>query len=430
MMRRWGAALLSTVTVFLPSVAHAQEFGPLLGTEIPFETNLGKNVGVVDRPRPELDPLGIPVAGFLLYPKLGFGTGYTNNVYGSASQKTGDAFFTVEPDISLQSQWSRNALNFQASGKFKEYASQGAKNENAYTVSSNGRIDIGDSDKIEAIANYQRDYEEQYSGSFPANAAGSVPYTRATGLIRGTFELNRIRLIGNLDINQFNFSNTKTLTGALIDLKFRDRTDARAAGRVEYALSPNTAAFVEATYLNSDYNHKNLAGGDRTSHEVRVLGGFTFDISSLLRANLGVGVVRRDYDAAKYGNINGVAADVQLSYFVDTLTTITLSGRRDVQDAITENTPGFFSSRVQLRVDHELLRNLLPYIEGDYERDSYKNVSRRDSLYTITGGADYKTNHNIEIEPQVSYTKRDSSGLPLGQIFSEVRALIKVTAKL
>ena len=413
-----------------PAAAHAQEFGPLLGTEIPFETNIGKNVGVSDRPRPELDPLGIRAGGFLIFPQVTGGVGYTSNAYGSLTDKKSDAFFTFRPDVSIQSQWSRNYLSLDVNGDFKRFANQTLKNENGYTILADGRLDMGESNKIEGIATYQRNYEEQYSGSFPANAAGSVPYTRATGILRGTWQLNRVRLIANVDVNQFNFSSIRLLSGDVISLRFRDRTDVRGSGRAEYAVSPNTAAFVESTYLASNYNHEDLANGQRSSHELRVLGGFTFDVTSLVRANLGLGIVRRNYDNPVFGQINTVAADAQISYFVDGLTTITLGGRRDVQDAIQVDTPGYISSRLQLRVDHELLRNLLPYIEGDYEHDKFKNVTRRDDLYSVEVGADYKANRTWEAEPALTYIKRNSDGEPIGEAFDEVRILLKLTAKL
>jgi hypothetical protein len=430
MKRRSGFALFLASALFMPAAGHAQAFGPLLGTEIPFNTDLGRNVGVTDRKRPEVEALGIRTGGFIILPQIETGAGYTNNVYGALTGKTSDAFFTIEPQVIAQSQWSRHELDFTARGAFKRFGSQTAKNEDGAYINANGRIDIGEANMIEGIASYQRAYEAQYSGSFPSNAAGSVPYSRLTGLVRGTFVSNRVRLIGDLDINKFTFDDTPALSGAVIGQKFRDRTDSRASGRVEYLLSPDAAAFVEGTYLDSNYDHKELLGANRSSNEVRLLGGFTFDLTALIRANVGVGIVRRNYDSPVYNNIHGVAADIQLSYFFDELTTFTLGARRDVQDAIVSNSPGYISSRVLLRADHELLRNLLPYVQGEYEHDQFQDITRRDNLYRFRAGANYLANRHWQLEPEVSYIKRDSSGTPLGQAFKEVQFTLRLTAKL
>lgn len=427
---RFGAGLLAGVVGLSPAIASAQVFGPLLGTEIPFEADRGKNVSVTERPRPELDQIGIRTGAFMIFPRASVGSGYSDNVFGADSGAVSDAYFTLRPNVTLQSNWSRHSFNLDANVQLKRFVKQTLKNETGYTVTATGRIDVDEGRTIDVIAAYQKGYEDFYSGTFPGNAGGSVPYRRTTGLVRGTWEINRVRLIANADINQFDFSSVKTRAGQTIDLRFRNRTEARGAARVEYGVSPNTAAFIEASYLASNYNNAQLPGGDRGSKEVRVLGGVSFDLTSLVRATVGLGYVHRAYDKTVYGAIQGLAVDAQVSYFVDTLTTLSLSGRRDVQDAVDTRSPGYISTRFQARADHELLRNLLPYVAADYEQRSFRSVTRLDHQFTIRGGATYLTNRFLEIDPEVSYGKRTSSGQPAGLVFDEIRASITVTAKL
>jgi hypothetical protein len=85
----WVAALY--VTLAAPQQAGAQVLGRLLDTDIPFELNDPDRPTVLERPRPELAPLGISSGGFVLFPQVEVTPGYTSNVFGSNVDKRSDA---------------------------------------------------------------------------------------------------------------------------------------------------------------------------------------------------------------------------------------------------------------------------------------------------------------------------------------------------
>ncbi len=423
-MRR-STPVLILAAVALPSAAAAQSFGPFLGATLPFDIDRGRNVGVTQRPRPGYDALGIQTGAWLLRPSLALGTTYTNNVYGTSTGKTGDAFLTVQPELLAVSQWSRHEVRLSASGNFKRFASETPRNENGYRFGATGRLDVRGDDFVSTSGVYQRSYEQQYSGSFPTNARGVVPFVFTQGSAVGVHQEGRVRFTAGGDLSRFNYQTATAINGMRISQDFRDQTIARGSARGEYALSPDAAAFVQVAYQNTDYRKGRLGGNvDRSNEEVRVLGGFTFDLTALIRASVGAGYVSRKYDVATLKSVNDVAADVRLEYFLTQLTTVNFTLRRLVQDAIDQNSSGYVATISQVRVDHELLRNLLLHAGAEYEQDSFKGITRRDKQYRVLAGADYYANRRVRLGGEVSYINRSSRGLPAGLEFNEARAAL------
>jgi hypothetical protein len=145
-----------------------------------------------------------------------------------------------------------------------------------------------------------------------------------------------------------------------------------------------------------------------------------------VRGSVGVGYVKRSYDSPLYNAIDGVSADVRLEYFITELTTISLNGRRYIEDSTFANSGGYFNTGAGIRIDHELLRNLLLNAAVDYENEDFKRIDRDDNIYRIQGGARYLMNRSIGLGTTVAYTSRKSSGVDATRDFDEVRALISL----
>jgi hypothetical protein len=409
--------------------AHAQEFGTLLDSDIPFDLRDEEQVSVLERPHPELEPLGIRAGAFLVYPELSVESGFTNNVFGASVGKKSDTYIDLAPAISARSGWSRHMAYFYAKGDFKRYTSNPIKNENGYNVGFESRADLAGQSNVFTSFKANRIYLTQYSGDFPQNAAGSVPLDRIAATVRGTYDRSRIRLIGSVDVNKLNFVDTKSLSGGQIDQDYLDHTTTRISGRAEYRVAPGTVAFVQTTFAFHNYASSNILL-NRSGSEIRVLGGAAFNITPLIRSRIGVGYLSRRYDDPAIKALKGIAFDAQFSYLVTPLTTISLGGQREVRDANLANSAGYKATVVQARVDHELLRNLVLYARADGEKDSFSSIDRRDNLFRIGTGATYKPFRNIVVEPTVDFVKRNSKGTNSTQSFDEFRFAINAVFRL
>lgn len=424
------APLALSAVSLLPAGANAQTSGPLLGTDIPIAVPGVRNATVTDRPRPELAPQGAALGGFRIYPELRIGPGYTSNSLGASIAPREDLFVAVEPRFRLASQWSRHALTVDAAYSSKRYAKVSAKNESAYRVAADGVVDIhGESNAVLGFG-YERSYEEQYTESFPANGGASIAVTHPFAVVRGTLALNRLRFIASGNFDRFDYSDTRTTGGAPLDQDYRDRKVYRLAARTEYLFAADSAAFVQASFRRTLYDQRTAALTDRTSRELRLVGGLVTDVTPVVRIAAGVGYAIRRYDQPGLRSLKDVVADVRADWNVTPLTTFSLTGRRGLEEAIIPGAAGYVATNVGTRVDHELLRNLLLNLTVEHERDSFKGVARRDRFDRVGFGATYTMWRNVQLSPLVDHARRRSTGVFAGPSFKETRFVLRASLRL
>lgn len=418
------------VAACLPGAgARAQVYQPLLDSEIPLSTQTGRNQSVTDRRHPELEAQGLPLGGFRAYPEITAGLGYTSNVLGASSDAQGDGFVMVRPQLQLNSQWSNHSLIATAAYEGRRYFDTPRKNRDGYLLDLDGRIDVTRDTQIFLKADAHRYYEDQTSGNFPQNGAGAIAVDVRTISARATQRLNRFIVTASADHNYFNYNPTVTTTGIALNLDYRDYSVDRASARVEYELSPDNAVFGQFTYKHTGYSLNTLST-DRSGNEWRPSIGAIADVTSLLRVAGAVGYFWRSYDNPALKRISSLNLDVQATYYLSPLTTISGMLTRELEEAAVTNSSGYISTRGMLRVDHELLRNLRPFAYGSLESDDFKGLDRTDRLTNLGIGVLYDPNRYLSISGELAYIKRDSTGTQSGPQFNEIRALITTRAKL
>ena len=87
----------------------------LFGEEIP------RGETVRNRPRPELDALGLHLGGFYVFPSLTNGISYNDNVFAADNNEEGDFLYTLEPQVAVRSDWNRHAVGLAAGGRLGYY---------------------------------------------------------------------------------------------------------------------------------------------------------------------------------------------------------------------------------------------------------------------------------------------------------------------
>lgn len=421
------APLLAAMIAATPA-AQAQTARSVLDTGIPFDLPQTDRVTVLQRPHPEIDAIGVHAGAFLVFPQIDLAVNATSNVFGATRDAVSDGYAILAPKLDARSEWSRHQLLAHARGNFRRYLNNPIKNEDGYDIGVEGRLDIVGESNVRAAVNADRIYINQLSGDFPRFSAASVPLDRQVASLRGTWGFNRLQLIGDVNVTRLNYSDTRALDGTLIDQDYLDRTATRLTARAEYNVSPVTSLFVQGIYTMHDYKNRGF-DFDRSGDELRVIGGAAFDLTPLIRTRLGVGYLTRQYDAPGVASLNGLALDAQVDYLITQLTTISLSARRDVRDAIIFGSPGYTAARFAAEVDHELLRNLILVARADIENDDFSRIDRTDTLYHVGASALYTLNRQVVLTPSIDYSNRDSSGAQIGQRFNELRAGLSLTLR-
>lgn len=427
--RACSAGLLAGVAamacaVYAP-VAMAQPVNaPLLDSPIPLDVREGQLIGVLERPRPEYDPVGLPLGGFTLLPRVQLATAYTSNVFGASTGVVDDGIAAIDPAFELRSNWTRNALAVYGGLSLRRYFSEAVRNEDGYNIGGRTRVDLTPDLTVVAEAELRQGYEPQFQSDSPTNVRSALRYRRTTALVRTTYTKGRLRLTGALDIEGLNYATVTLINGGTFSQRFRDRIEPRFSARIEYAALPEGAVFIEGNVRGHDFTDSFISPGvaNRDGRDYRVVAGVATKIASLARAWVGIGYIRRNFDSNLYPSVTGLAYDAKVTLFPSGLTTLTLRAKRDILDSATLGS-GFIADSVQFRTDHELLRNLLLFGEGQYQHNKFRGLVRDDTIWQAQTGATYLANRHLTLSGALNYIRRTSTSLTI-QPYSEWRGVI------
>jgi hypothetical protein len=425
-IKRTAATLALTTALSASGMAVAQQNATQTDDPDP-------NVTVQDRERPEYDPLGIRAGSFLIYPSLSLSGQYDSNVFTTSDDEESDVALITSPQVQINSNWSRHALNFAAGATGavnKEYS------ENNYLdayAAATGRLDVRRDDIVSGTLRFDRLHEDRDD---PDNETGEDN--------RG----NLVRYYSGLIDGQYrhNFARFFTVVGAGVkrleyedigdrELSNRNRTEYGGRGRLGYQLSPRIGTFVQGNLSYRDYDDDQIINGveaDRSSTGYRASVGTTVDITSILFGEMSVGYEGRNYETSELKDSGGFGANGALTWNVTPLTSVIL----DASSGVDETTVTFegdtaeadLENQVGLDVTHELLRNLLLNANARYTRNDFQGTSRVDNTYDLGGGVTYLINRNLSVDATYRFTTRDSDD---GEAeFDRNLVLIGITARL
>lgn len=426
-LKRLKRQMLGLLLATAPDGLHAQGTDDNMVTpSLPLEFDRGRNIGVLDRPRPEYTSQGIPLGGFTLQPKAELGVGYTTNAYQNASNQ-GDGYVVFAPSGVVSSHWSRHELTASGGASLYRYFTQGRRNRDGWNGALEGRFDATADVAIAASARVRKDAEPPTSAAYPTAAAESSQYLTAVGQISPTATLGRTKLQGSYSFSTTAFDPVRSFAGTVIDQANRNSHAHSGILRSEYAISPDTSLFLQGSFDRATYLHR-LAPGvpNRDSKTWRALAGATFDLATLVRGAVGVGYMSHRYDTPLYRNFADFTAEARVDYFASPLTTVTLTARRIAQDATLLDLGGYINSSVALRVDHELRRNILLDAQAGYEHDAFKGTPASLDILKTSAGVRYMATRVLGFGLSVEHDQRRAHSTALISPYSETRVMLRI----
>ncbi|MFC3069212.1 outer membrane beta-barrel protein [Phenylobacterium soli] len=372
-----------------------------------------RNISVRQRPHPGYEALGLREGAFMVWPKLNTTVEYNSNVFAQDSNAQSDTVWHIAPELDISSNWSRHELDAWARATINRYSDFSSENTNDVEVGTQGRLDVMRNAQINAGADYIRATEPRTAPT-SQGLAHPTQYDLTTAYLSGAREFNRLRLSGRLDAQNFIYLNRSG------NPQQHDRDHALyiATERADYAISPDTAWFVQVSENKRDYRLAATPGvlvtypffENRDSKGVQVLTGANFEISALMRGEIGIGYMKQDYDNPRFNKISGLGANAQLEWFPTQLTTVTFTGSRTIEDAGILGASGYLSTNVGAQVDHELLRNVVLSANASYGNDDYRGADRKDKRYAAGVSATYLFNRAVGVTVGYNHFKQDSSG--------------------
>ena len=350
----------------------------------------------------------------MVWPKLNTTVEYNNNIFATGVNERSDTIWHVTPEVDVTSNWSRHALDAYVRGTINRYQSVSTENTNDYSIGGTGRLDVLRNAQVNAGVDFSRMTEPRTSAA-SLGQSRPVQYELASVYLSGAREFNRLRVSGRLDVRNFNYLN-KTGNNEQHD---RDHQLTILTGRADYAISPDTALFVQLASNDRSYRLSATPSvlatypgfQNRTSNGVEALVGANFELSATARGEIGVGYLHQSYDNSKFSSTSGFGARAQVEWFPTQLTTVTLTGSRTIEDAGIVGASGYLSTNVGAQVDHELLRNVIVSAQAGYGNDDYQGIDRKDRRLSAGVSATYLLNRSVGVTVGYNHMNQDSKGL-------------------
>jgi hypothetical protein len=366
-----------------------------------------ESVSVRDRPRPEYDPLGMRFGGFNLHATLDLGVATTDNLFAEETGEDEDTIFTAGLRGRLASNWSRHALAFEAGAATVSHDEFSSEDHDTHFAGASGRLDIGSSSNVSARARIAHEAEARNDPDAPAQGIPLVEYDRTDMALSAQHRFNRFRVTGTVGQVQQEFDGTQS---------FRDYDETRLTGRVEAEVSPRLGLMLEATTDERDYDNTPTLSSEGTTYLV----GATINFTDLMQGHVAVGQFEREYDSGE--SSDGLAASADLEWYITRLTTITLNGHRNSEDVVGATTAvPFIESQYGLRVDHELLRNLILTGGVQFGQREYETIDRDDDYMFAEVGADWLLNRHLVARGRFVHDEVESDGVNAYRDYEESR---------
>ncbi|MDG2333712.1 MAG: outer membrane beta-barrel protein [Myxococcota bacterium] len=366
--------------------------------------------GVTDRVAPNDEAMGTKLGGFTAYPKLALLTGYDGNLLATETNELSSARFQVDPSLALESDWSRHALQlggFLSSRIYSEHSSQDNLN---WGVGGAGTLDVLENADLGAMVGYQQLTDPRGGINGPINSPDPVQYDLIQASTAGSYRVNKVDLsmVANLQVYEYDEASQK----------YRNREVYSLTGQIGYSFSPGYEAFVRGTNTKTDFNNLSAplpppaVPGTRVTQDsegYRVAAGISSEITNLISGEAFVGYLDQDYQSTQFEDVSGVSFGVDLTWKASELTTVRLTGSREVMDSTNPIAGGIFYSIGTIGIDHELTRGL--DLKGDfsYYNADYVGSKRDDDGFRFSLGADYRLSQRVQLNLTYTYDDRDSN---------------------
>jgi hypothetical protein len=378
---------------------------------------------VTERPRPGYDAQGVRLGSWLFLPSLMANTSFDSNVFASGANPQSETIFNVRPELRIKSDWNRHSFEAFAAGEFARHRRFSSEDQNNFFAGAAGSADISRGFVAFGSVEYAKDHEQRGTGESFAGFDEPVPFEQITGRASVSRRFNRLTVSAGGVVDTYDYKDV-TQGGVPVDQDYRDRNVFSLSSRLAYEISPMTSVFVEAGWNKRDFRTSTL-----NSDGWRGTGGVSFELSRLIQGEAFVGYMSQDYDSPGVADVSTYTYGANLEWMPTPLTTVTLIGERKIGES---SFGGGFSSRIKsdigVRVDHELLRNLIASARLGFEWDEFQGTAREDEYVKAGASLIYLLNPYLSVSGDYRYTNF-STNAPGTNDYQRHQGGVTVTAK-
>ena len=421
---RW-TAILSCAG--MSSAALAQDADILEDFRIdPPRSTPGGFVTVRERPQPLYDPVPMRIGGIELISRATVQALYDSNIF-AVSEATGDAALRAIASADATRVTGGTTLRAGVLLDRRQYLGHSGQSTTDYAVGTSVRHAIRRDSLVVAGIRAGRETESLTDPSAPLNSRRPSQYDYLSGSLGAGRAFGRLSIAGRAALDDRRYKDGRDAFGNPIDQSFRSRLLATGELAAEYELAADRSIFVQASANRRDYRDRRSPEPVRDSSGYRVEAGANFMLTPLIRSRIGAGYFRQDFEDPLYPTVSGLAVRGQFDYAVTPLVTLSLTGSRGVEESSTLGAGAFVATRVGLRADYELLRNLILSASSSYEKDVFQGIARRYSIKRGTLEAHYRLSPRYRLDAEYEVRDQDSVGAFPGRDFVRHQVTVGIT---
>lgn len=276
--------------------------------EPPFTT--AKQDAVLNRRRPEYEPIGIEAGGifrdikylgrgqilesFLLFPKVETSVVFDSNIFADANNTTADFIGTVKPELTLQSNWDNHAFFIRGFGEFGRNLKNNRESFRRHGVEIGGRIDVTEFLFVKPEMGWQR--KTSARSDIDTDAGGDEPtvFYESFGSLQARYKRDRLLLDAKTKMTVKDFTDTPAGAGETEN----DQNDSwlwENSFRVGWEGWRGTTIFTEPFFrVSRNFINPDNANVTRGFTSKGILFGLTYDASAVTFLEAGVGIAFGD----------------------------------------------------------------------------------------------------------------------------------------
>lgn len=355
---------------------------------------------VYQRPRPDYDPVGIRLGNFDVSTQLGISGVYDDNVFASDTDTKSDVIGVLTPGIRVRSDWPVHLLGFEATGEIDRYASETSQDSEFGGGTVFGRLDITGEDTLFGSAGFRREIER--NDDEENQGGGITEFNRAIERLGYAHQFARVNVRVNASHQRVDFLKN-------VD-DDRDRDQVNVGGRITYALSPRFTPFVEAGFRDTNFDDNvDDQGLNRDSKVYSVSVGGRVLITEVLLSEFSIGAQHVDFDDPTLQSDTSPLVTGDLIWNVTPLTSLILEGHRLQAVSTQTGTGGKIDTGGTLRLEHELMENLLVFGSAGYRNVEFEDTDRTDDRVRAAVGGEFLLNQNVSFSAQYQFDNRNST---------------------
>ncbi len=357
-------------------------------------------------------PTGLRLGGIKVLPAIESAAGYDSNALRSSSgtKTKGSRLYQVTPELSLQSDWSRHALQFDLRGSYSYYADV----DNANRPNLDAKLTLRGDVKTDSVVTLElkEKVDSQRPGSADLSSAvkGRPLYYVTSGSLGWAEKFGYATVTATGTIDRSDYQDGTTFSGGTLSQKDRNYTAYGGKLRGAYELSPGISPFVEVSADTRSYDEKvDTSGYRRSSVGVVAKVGTTLELTRTLTGEVSVGWGARNYDDTRLANLTGAVVDTSLIWQLSPVTKATLKAGTEFAETSQGGSSGALGRKVSLEVAHDLLRNLTITSTAGFARADYQGISRIEDTINAGLKLDYRIDRNFVVRSSYAFDRALSS---------------------